>query len=90
MITCNSCGRKLVANTVRGHLQYRCRMEDEYPGLNHPKSLSIREDQLLPAIDEWLAQLFDADHIDQTIESLAAVDLNDAGPTEELAARREI
>ena len=29
-------------------------------------------------------------HIDQTIESLAAVDLNDAGPTEELAARREI
>ena len=90
MITCSSCGRKLVANTVRGHLQYRCRMKDEYPGLNHPKSLSIREDQLLPAIDEWLAQLFDADHIDQTIESLAAVDLNDAGPSEELAARREI
>ncbi len=41
-------------------------------------------------MDEWLAQLFDDDHINQTIATLAAVGLNDAGQTEELAARREI
>lgn len=90
MITCNACGRKLIANTVRGHLQYRCRMKDEYPGLNHPKSLSVREDQPTPVIDGWLAQLFDNDHIDQTIETLTGVNLEESGPTEELAARREI
>ena len=42
MITCNTCGRKLVANKVHGRLQYRCRMKDEYPGIDHPRSLSIR------------------------------------------------
>jgi hypothetical protein len=90
MITCNACGRKLIANNVRGHLQYRCRMKDEYPGRNHPKSLSVREDQLMPVIDGWLAQLFDNDHIDQTIRTLTGVNLDESGPTEELAARRAI
>lgn len=27
MITCSGCGRKLIANTVRGKLQYRCRLK---------------------------------------------------------------
>ncbi len=65
-------------------------MKDEHPGLNHPKSLSVREDQLTPVIDGWLAQLFDNDHIEQTIETLTGVNLEESGPTEELAARREI
>lgn len=90
MITCSSCGRKLVANVVRGRLQYRCRMKDEYPGLDHPRSLSVREDQLLPTIDRWLAQLFDEDHIDETVSSLAKVESNDINTAEEMAARRTI
>ena len=90
MITCSSCGRKLVANVVRGRLQYRCRMKDEYPGLDHPRSLSVREDQLLPTIDRWLAQLFDEDHIDETVSSLANVESNDINTAEEMAARRTI
>jgi DNA invertase Pin-like site-specific DNA recombinase len=90
MVTCNDCGRKLVANTVRGTLLYQCRMKTEYPGLEHPKSLSVREDHLLPTIDNWLGQLFDPDHIDGTISSLAKVETDQLDAAEELAARRVI
>ncbi len=90
MITCNTCGRKLVANVVRGRLQYRCRKKDEYPGLDHPKSLSIREDQLLPTIDGWLGQLFDDNHRDDTIKTLADVEGDNLSAAEELEARRAL
>ncbi len=90
MITCNTCGRKLVANVVRGRLQYRCRMKDEYPGIDHPRSLSIREDQLLPTIDGWLAQLFDGEHRDDTVNTLANVEHDELGVAEALEARRTI
>ena len=90
MITCSVCGRKLIANTIRGRLQYRCRMKDEYPGLDHPRSLSVREDHLLPTIDNWLGQLFDDDHLDDTIESLADLETDQIDAAEELAARRTI
>ena len=90
MITCSCCGRKLVANVVRGRLQYRCRVKDEYPGIDHPRSLSVREDQLLPTIDRWLAQLFDDDHIGDTLTSLSQVESSDINNAEEIEARRAI
>jgi hypothetical protein len=90
MITCSACGRKLVANVVRDRLQYRCRMKDEYPGLDHPRSLSVREDQLLPTIDRWLCQLFDDDSIDDTVRTLASVESNELNTVEEMEARRAI
>ena len=39
--------------------------------MDHPRSLSVREDQLLPIVDDWLRQLFDDDHLDATVEALA-------------------
>ncbi|MFT7650168.1 MAG: hypothetical protein ACI8Y4_004934 [Candidatus Poriferisodalaceae bacterium] len=65
-------------------------MKDEYPGIDHPRSLSVREDHLLPTIDGWLGQLFDEDQIEDTIGALASIDLNDANSAEELEARRRI
>ncbi len=90
MIVCSICERKLVANVVRNHLQYRCRMKDEYPGLDHPKSLSVREDQLLPAVDQWLAELFDKDHLDDTTKALANTEHPDTSTVDELETRRTI
>ena len=65
-------------------------MKDEYPGLKHPKSLSIREDHLLPTIDSWLGQLFDERHLEKTIDTMANIDTNDSTSLEELDARRTI
>lgn len=90
MITCNSCGRKLVANVVHGRLQYRCRMKENYPGIDHPPSLSVREDHLLPTIDGWLGQLFDEAHLEETITSLAEIEDDPIGTAEEAQARQAI
>ena len=53
MITCNACGRKLVANVVRGRLQYRCRVKDEYPGLADARrrEVGIELGRLLESVD---------------------------------------
>ena len=63
MVICSVCGRRMQGNQLRGQLHYRCVMKQEYPGAEHPRSLSVREDALLPTADAWLSQLFTADHI---------------------------
>jgi len=39
-------------------LGYRCVFRNEYPGdENHPKSLFVAENRILPVLDEWLRKL---------------------------------
>ena len=44
----------------------------------------------MPTIDQWLAQLFDGEHIDETIRTLADLDQHDTDTIQELEARRAI
>ncbi len=46
------------ATSSEADLHYRCVMKNDYPGADHPRSLSVREDHLLPIVDDWLSQLF--------------------------------
>src|SRR5207302_9528727 len=46
--------------------------------LDHPRSVNLREDDLLPRIDAWLTEAFGEDHIDETCEAMAAVAHADA------------
>ena len=53
---------------------YRCRLAQEYGLANridHPKTVYVKESAVVPALDEWLASLFDPDAIDQTCRLLA-------------------
>ncbi len=47
---------------------YRCKFSAEYAIAQdkHPNTIYVREDSLTPAIDRWLAQLFDDVNIDET------------------------
>jgi DNA invertase Pin-like site-specific DNA recombinase len=90
MVTCHDCGRRMQGNQLRGKLHYRCVMKQEYPGSDHPRSLSVREDHLLPIIDSWLAQLFTPDNIDATCDALQRSQQTSIATTEELEARRTI
>lgn len=70
---------------------YRCKFPAEYAIAKdqHPKTIYIREDSLTPAIDQWLAQLFDDDHIDETCAALEAASGPDLAEHNQLAAARK-
>jgi site-specific DNA recombinase len=76
LIVCDACGKRLQGNTVRGHSFYRCQISRDYPVPvnDHPSSLSIREDRLLPHIDAWLSQLFAPEHITSTAAAVVTAD----------------
>jgi len=70
---------------------YRCKFPAEYAIAKdqHPKTIYVREDSLTPAIDQWLAQLFDDDHIDDTCAALEAATGPDPTEHNRLAAARK-
>jgi site-specific DNA recombinase len=76
LVICDACDRRLQGNTVRGHAFYRCLLSNDYPiPLNdHPRSLSVREDRLLPHVDTWLAQMFAPDRIEATAREIVKAD----------------
>ena len=55
MVRCSICDRKIQRNQLRGNLHHRCVLKRDYPGADHPRSLSGREEHLLRILDNWLA-----------------------------------
>jgi site-specific DNA recombinase len=85
LVICDRCGKKLQGNTVRGHAFYRCKASRDYPVPQdtHPPSLAVREDRLLPHVDQWLLNLFAPDRVEltaaQVVEADAEGNREDAG-----------
>lgn len=50
----------------------------------HPRNVFIREDAILPTLDQWLSSVFDPDSLDGTCDALAAASL----PHPQLIAKR--
>ena len=73
---------------------YRCRYPAEYALANkveHPRTVYLREDAVVPKLDEWLLQLFDEDHLDETCEALAvASEVDEATEARAEGARHKI
>ena len=76
LVLCDCCGKKLQGNMVRGNALYRCRVSPDYPVPinNHPPSLSVREDRLLPHIDSWLCEMFAPERIAATAREVVQAD----------------
>lgn len=75
-LRCALCGRNLQGGFANGRTYYRCKFGAEYAiamKLDHPRTVNLREDDLLPRIDEWLAAVFDEAHMDDTCSAMAAV-----------------
>ena len=66
---------------------YRCQVDrnDQDDHNEHSATIYVREDALLPGLDEWLGELFDTDHLDATCQTLAEA----AQPDPEDQARRD-
>jgi len=76
LLHCGICGRKMEGTTAHETIRYRCRVAQSraLPAYlaDHPKSLYVREDDVVAAIDRWLPSLANP-------EFLAASQENDDG-----------
>jgi DNA invertase Pin-like site-specific DNA recombinase len=80
-VGCGFCGRYMQGSVSGGRTYYRCKFANEYSLATesiHPRSVNLREDDLLPHLDTWLAELFGDEHIDDTCAAMAAIATTEA------------
>ena len=86
VLHCGLCGRRMSAQINNDQVYYRCRFPAEYALANrvdHPKTVYIKEADVLGRVDDWLAELFATEAIDATVTQLA----EQAGQLEDPAAQ---
>ena len=78
---CGYCGRRMQGQYSNHAPYYRCRYSREYAlasHVRHPGNVYLREADLLPAIDRWLAVIFAPHRLEQTIREMQ--ESQDSGP----------
>ncbi len=82
LLRCGLCGRLMQGQQNHNEPYYRCKYSDEYARsaeLDHPKNIYLREASIINTIDDWLADLFNPDRLDATLDLLLeAVEDDDA------------
>jgi DNA invertase Pin-like site-specific DNA recombinase len=87
LVRCGACGRRMEGSWNNAKPYYRCQIhrDDPVDRAGHPPTIYMKEEAILPQVDEWLAELFDDDHLDDTCRALA--DATEVDPDE--AVRRK-
>jgi site-specific DNA recombinase len=91
LMRCGICGRKMQGSWNNGKPHYRCQFLSQYAAKNkisHPASVYLREEQVLPHLDEWLSRKFDPIALTSTVRELEAA--QGAEPKPDEAAKQEI
>jgi site-specific DNA recombinase len=80
LVRCGLCGRRMEGSWNNGRAHYRCQLTTraDIDAQHHPRSIYVREDKIVTAVDGWLGTLFEPDLREQTIDQLhdAAQDPN--------------
>lgn len=92
LMRCGICSRKMQGATIRHHdTYYRCMARTLAPGsptlTNHPRTVNLREADVLEPLNGWINRLFDRHNVDQTVTAL--VDSQD-GPVGAQSSRETI
>lgn len=70
LMRCGVCLRKMQAEGIRNGVYYRCIARTLTPGsaalVDHPKTVNLREDHVVPALNKWLGTRFSRDNVDDT------------------------
>jgi site-specific DNA recombinase len=93
LIFCGICKRRMQGTWNGGRAHYRCAVSGDYAKVtrpDHPKTVYVREDQILDPLDRWLAQIFDPEHLDATVEALEAASEDPSIEARKDAAREAI
>jgi site-specific DNA recombinase len=88
---CALCERRLQGQWIRGEAYYRCRYPAEYAAASsfqHPKSVYLREVDLVGHLDNWLTELFSPTNLDHTCQTLATANRSDPAGDQRRAARQ--
>lgn len=92
-LRCQLCDRRLQGQWIHGEAYYRCRYPAEYAtaaGFDHPRSVNLREVDLLPRIDAWLTRLTDPDHLQATCQAIASASDQHATRSAERVTARQL
>ncbi len=87
-ILCGRCGRRMEGTWNHDRPYYRCQIhrDDTADHPDHPATIYVREDAIVPRLDSWVAELFADEHLDDTCAKLAAAAQPDTD--QEAEARR--
>jgi len=75
VLYCRLCGRKMQGNWNHDTAHYRCRFPNEYGLANqvqHPRTVYLRERDIVPALDRWLRRIFEPHNLEQTLDQIVA------------------
>ncbi|MEX5636355.1 zinc ribbon domain-containing protein [Parafrankia sp. FMc2] len=78
---CGICQRRMQGSWNNGKAHYRCVYPDQYALANHvehPRSVYVREELIVPHLDRWLARAFTPPQLPTTIAALTAAQDDDA------------
>ncbi len=71
---CGLCERKMRGTTIRKNVYYRGTARTLAPGspalADHPRTVNVREDQVLGSLNVWMGSLFAPEHVDETVSRL--------------------
>ncbi|MER6047297.1 recombinase family protein [Streptomyces sp. NPDC001793] len=93
LIHCALCHRKMQGTFNNGKPHYRCRYTAEYAkttALDHPLTVYVREELILPALDKWIATTFAPGRLTTTLRALQQQATQSPDTTAAAAARRTI
>ncbi|WP_442875796.1 zinc ribbon domain-containing protein [Actinoallomurus sp. NBC_01490] len=89
---CGLCDRRMQGNWTNDAPYYRCRYPQQYAlanNIDHPKSVQVREDEILEVLDGWVAGVSSPQRIDDTVTILERSQGDDPGQDAmEIAARQ--
>jgi site-specific DNA recombinase len=86
LLRCGICTRLMQGQWNNSAPYYRCRYPSEYAltkEIAHPATVYVRQDEILPRLDNWLATVFDPANVNDTCALLAS-----AGQTDQSTASR--
>jgi site-specific DNA recombinase len=79
-LRCALCQRRLQGQWIHAEAYYRCRYPAEYAaasGFHHPRSVNLREADVVGPLDAWLAELVSPANLDHTCQTLATASRSD-------------
>jgi hypothetical protein len=74
LLRCGLCDRRMQASWNHEQAYYRCRYPTEYAlprRAQHPPTVYVREAQIVPPLDDWIARIFEPDRLKETCRALA-------------------